>query len=90
MYLRCKACGKELFLGKRIGGGYYWRNYGKINNKNFAKDPNWKKQDDRILEDRLNEFFELHSCCGGEGFDCFDLRYEDPPDILFREGEVSE
>lgn len=79
IYLRCKGCGKELFLGKRLGLGYYWYNYGKDNNERFANEPNWKKQDDRPLEDRLNEFYDEHECCGDKGFDCFELSYEIPP-----------
>lgn len=79
IYLRCKGCGKELFLGKRLGFGYYWKNYGKENNQRFANNPNWEKQDDRPLEDRLNDFYDEHMCCGDEGFDCFELNYEIPP-----------
>jgi hypothetical protein len=79
IYLRCKGCGKELFLGKRLGLGYYWENYGKENNQRFANDPNWEKQDDRSLEDRLNEFYDEHECCGDAGVDCFELRYESSP-----------
>ncbi len=28
IYLRCKACGETLFLGKRSGGGYFYNGYG--------------------------------------------------------------
>lgn len=48
IYLKCRNCGDTLFLGKRIGFGYYWRRY----------------NDDRPLEVRLNEFYEAHEYCG--------------------------
>ena len=79
MYLRCRGCGKELYLGKRLGVGYYWENYGKLNNEHHVNDPNWAKQDERSLEDRLNQFYEDHEWCEGAGLDCFELIYEVPP-----------
>jgi hypothetical protein len=87
MYLRCRGCGEELFLGKRIGIGYYWYNYGKENNASHADDPTWKKQDERPFEYRLNQFYEDHELCGEDGFDCFELYYESPPAWLKQEVE---
>ena len=81
IYLRCKECGKKLFLGKRLGIGYYWNNYGKENNESKANDPNWKKQDDRPLEERLNEFFEEHEFCGDSIDYQFEIAYESPPEM---------
>jgi len=63
IYLHCKICKRVLFLGKRYIGGYYWENYGKQNNMMFDFDPLWKPQDERHLEDRLNEFYDTHSYC---------------------------
>ena len=58
IYIRCKQCGAELFLGKYDaygdsrrgyeGGGYHWEPYGEGNEH---------------LEDRLNEFYEKHFYC---------------------------
>ena len=28
IYLKCKTCGKSLYLGKRLGFGYWWEDYG--------------------------------------------------------------
>ena len=75
IYLRCAECKKVLFLGKRLGLGYYWSNYGKYNNEHQADNPNYKKQDERPLEDRLNEFYEEHEWCG-DTMDHFDIVYE--------------
>lgn len=59
IYIRCKRCGAELFLGKydpyidRYGrGGYHWESYGDENEH---------------LEDRLNAFFEKHHYCACVG-----------------------
>ncbi len=68
MYLRCKGCGKEFFLGKRFGGGYYISQY-----EQYKGVP---------LMERLNKFYEDHEWCGDEGLDCFELIYEDPPELL--------
>lgn len=76
IYLRCKGCGRVLLLGKRLGGGYYWHNYGKENNARLCKEPGYRRRDDRPLEDRLNEFYDEHFCCGSEGPDCFEIVYE--------------
>jgi len=48
IYIRCKGCGKTLFLGKTFLDGYYWQNY-------YGEGVH--------LEDRLNEFFDKHNYC---------------------------
>lgn len=83
IYLRCKECGCLLFLGKRLGIGYYWDNYGRINNSRFHNDPNYKMQDERPLEDRLNEFYENHEWCG-DTLDHFDIVYETDDDFVWK------
>ena len=65
IYLRCKGCGKEFFLGKRFGGGYFISQYEKYKGVS--------------LMERLNKFYDDHEWCGNAGLDCFELRYEDPP-----------
>ena len=78
IYLRCKICKKVLFLGKRLGFGYYWENYG----------------DERPLEDLLNEFFETHFECAMDQPDetdicfpnVFDIVYETDDDFLDKMG----
>ena len=77
MYLKCRECGEDFFLGKRFDSLYYWSNYGKMNNERNKHLPNWKMEDDSPLEDRLNSFFKKHACCG---IDCFELIYENDPD----------
>ena len=67
IYLKCRGCGKTLFLGKRFGDAYFWENYG-LQPK--------AKVDARPLEDRLNEFYENHFYCDGETPDCFEIEYE--------------
>lgn len=76
IYLRCAGCGKDLYLGKRLGGCYYWENYG---------------EDGTHLEDNLNEFFEKHLYCNGRGPDCFYIGYdfEDEADVKVREDSMS-
>ena len=68
MYLRCKGCGATFFLGKRIGGGYYIRQY-----EQYKGVP---------LMERLNKFYDDHEWCGEAGLDCFELIYEEPPKPL--------
>ena len=80
IYMRCRICGKELFLGKRFGEKYYWENYGKRNNEISGI----KQYDERPLEERLNEFYDKHAWCGWEkqvedGNDQFEISYEDEP-----------
>ena len=75
LYLKC-SCGAELFIGKRFDGGYYWTNYGKLNQTVYK---GYVPQDDRPLEDRLNEFYQDHEWCGGT-LDHFTLEYEETPD----------
>ena len=68
IYLKCKCCGKTLFLGKRLGGGYYISDYACYNGV--------------PLEDRLNRFYDEHAFCPGthfKGLDCFEIEYEMEP-----------
>ena len=83
IYLRCKECGGLLFLGKRFGVGYFWNNYGKYNNFANKNNPMWKAQDERPLEDRLNEFYEIHELCG-DSLDHFDIVYEMDDDFVWK------
>ena len=77
IYLRCKDCGKVLFLGKRLGGGYYWTNYGLMN---LTLHGDAGGQDTRPLEDRLNEFYDEHFLCTEDGpINCFEIVYESDP-----------
>ena len=83
IYLRCKICKKALFLGKRLGFEYYWKNYGKMNNHAHRLDPFWKMQDERPLEDRLNEFFETHFECAMDAPDEIDFYFPNVFDIVY-------
>ena len=75
IFLRCKNCGEVLFLGKRIGGGYY------VDDGHYGKD--------ETLLSRLNAFYEKHQWedtnmrieaedVSGrwKGLDCFEIIYE--------------
>jgi hypothetical protein len=64
MYLRCKCCGKTLFLGKRFGNGYYINEYRDV-----------------PFIDRLNNFYDDHVYCRGQGQDCFEIEYEMKPEV---------
>ena len=74
IYIKCRACGKEFFLGKESGFGYYWHNY---------------HEDGEHLEDKLNNFFDKHYFCDGcaeaqpngiDGWpDHFEIAYEFEP-----------
>ena len=65
IYLRCKECGGELFLGKHFGGPYYWTDYSEAN----GLEP-------RPLGKQLNDFFEKHYLeCGADEW-LFELEYE--------------
>lgn len=70
LYLKCKVCGEELYLGKRFLEAYYWTNY-------------WN--DGEHLEDKLNEFYEKHCGeCAFDcdtWLDCFELEYEHEPKV---------
>lgn len=83
IYLRCKECGGLLFLGKRLGGGYYWNNYGKENNRAARYNPTYTPQDERPLEDRLNQFYVDHEWCG-DTLDHFDIVYEMDEDFRWK------
>lgn len=48
IYLRCKNCNEKLFLGKRLGEGYWLTDY--PNQEPFMK--------------RINEFYDKHTFCG--------------------------
>lgn len=50
IYLRCKGCGRTLFLGKCFAGEWFYRNY----------------TPDQALEDKLNEFYFKHQWCKRE------------------------
>lgn len=61
IYMRCKACGEQLYLGKCFADSYYWENY-------FDKS--------KHLEDFLNEFFEKHTYCKFMGTGAYEICYE--------------
>lgn len=54
IYLRCRTCGKTLFLGKCFGDGYY-------TNNDYYKD-------NTFLES-LNKFYGEHNWCDGDPVD---------------------
>lgn len=88
IYLKCEGCGGLLYLGKRLGWeGYYWYNYGKTNNAFHGNDRGYTPQDERPLEDRLNEFFDKHTICGGS-FDHFKIVYEMDDDFEWKSAEA--
>ena len=60
IYLRCKACGEEFFLGKRFSDGYYISEYPDFYEKPFM--------------DRMNDFYEKHNHRNEP--DCFEISYE--------------
>lgn len=73
IYIKCRACGKMVYLGKRIlSPCYYWDNY-----------------DGASLEDKINGFFKQHAFCEGfveaqpdgvDGWpDHFEIAYESEP-----------
>ena len=64
IYLRCKACGEKLFLGKHYAMGWYYENY----------DP-----EDGTLQEKLNRFYDAHVYCKGEPLECLDIVYETCP-----------
>lgn len=82
IYLKCNGCGGLLFLGKRFSDGYWWHNYG--------KDNHIEDEDNRPLEDRLNNFFDIHELCGiqEDGFtlDHFSISYEMDDDFVYIDG----
>ena len=62
IFLKCKVCGDTLFLGKRLGFGYYYRTY---------------NPEKGSLENRLNEFYDKHEWCNDSyNLDCFTIEYE--------------
>lgn len=61
IYLRCAACGEHFFLGKRLTDGYWLSNY----NPELGD-----------IKDQLNEFYDQHVYCKGNGDDCFEIEYE--------------
>ena len=67
-------------MGKRFTDGYDWWNYGKDNHVD----------DDRPLEDRLNEFFDTHELCGFMEADFtpdhFSISYEMDDDFVYIDG----
>ena len=70
-------------MGKRLGFGYYWENYGKMNNYAHKLDPFWEMQDERPLEDRLNEFFETHFECALDPHNELDIYFPNVFDIVY-------
>lgn len=77
MYIKCCACGKEMFLAKRMIGAYYtmgngW--YESMHGKGYLE----------LLED----FFEEHEWCG-DSLDHYAISYEDESEVcLETEDEV--
>ena len=63
IYLRCRTCGKALFLGKCYLDGYYYGSYA-------------NHQD--CLEDELNDFYEKHKFCN-EPLAEDDIKFLDTP-----------
>lgn len=90
IYLKCEGCGGLLFLGKRLGGGYYWHNYGISANALCRGATGYVMQDESTLEDRLNIFFGKHEFCGGDDgnftYDHFKIVYENDDDFEYKEG----
>ena len=62
IYLRCKACGKTLFLGKHFCEGWYYTNY---------------TPDEGTLEAKLNAFYDAHIFCNGHTLECFEIEYQE-------------
>lgn len=60
MYIRCRGCGEELYLGKHFGDCWYYSGY----NSGIT------------LEEKLNDFYEKHAYCGGYPLECFEIKYE--------------
>lgn len=73
MYLRCKSCGEEFFLGKRFSDGYFLVNY---------------YEERGGIEKQINQFYDKHYYCGDEGPDCFELVYESEPETRTTNREV--
>lgn len=71
IYLRCSDCGDEIFLGKR-GGNVIAVLTGQPHTYGYY----YEEYEDKPLTERLNEFYKNHECCGGKGFDNFELAYE--------------
>ena len=75
MYIKCRACGKMVYLGKRLFSPcYHWENY-------YGEGVH--------LEDKINDFFKKHTFCDGwkemqpdgvDGWpDHFEIAYESEP-----------
>lgn len=84
IYLRCKVCGGELFLGKRLGAGYY---------RHLPREGERAE----TLDVLINKFFDEHEHVGCwredeifGGYDCFELYYEDGPDTEEPMGKLAE
>ena len=60
IYLKCKACGKELYLGKHFLSAFYYVNYDETTS----------------LEEKLNKFYDEHEWCQGGPLECFTISYE--------------
>lgn len=72
MYLHCKACGEDFFLGKHYSDGWFCLNY--------------RPEEGSFLE-RLNAFYDKHCYCNGYPLECFEIQYEDAPTIIEAEAE---
>lgn len=81
IYMRCKNCGEVLFLGKRLGYGYY------VQDNMFGEG--------ETLIGRLNAFYDKHEWedtdmrreaeeVSGrwQGLDCFEIVYENDDDFI--------
>lgn len=49
MYLRCRACGDTMYLGKSFLRGFFYENY---------------DRDAKTLDEKLNDFYDKHTYCG--------------------------
>lgn len=60
IYLKCKGCGKMMFLGKTFGDGYYWIQY----------------DGHESLTKELNNFYNEHAFCAEIPDNGFEIEYE--------------
>ena len=68
IYLKCKACGETLYLGKHFVTPFFWDAYGS----------------GKHLEDVLNEFYDKHFLCNYPNsypIERFVIEYESDPGI---------
>ena len=67
MYLRCRTCGKSLFLGKTFGGSYYTSNIYYDGKAHKLVDDD--RGDPDAFLDAYNKFLDEHFCCTDEPMD---------------------